>query len=231
MEPKAKTRENKEEEERDKGAAYNVDEQVLPDAPRNGVEVLGREDAPDEQVRAQRRARGHDEDEADAREGRVQRDLARDSVDDDSDGGGSGDAAGAGSFVHPSFLILFSRGPLPLLIPVLLLLPIFLPYLGFGKCSGQLFPSPPQLRTGSDGRVLVRVFRDDGAAGAVGAQLLQQEQVRGRRPPDGPGPVADKGEYADDNNVIAADAVVCVGQIDRRDAVGAAEREEGDVLE
>lgn len=59
----------------------------------------------------------------------------------------------------------------------------------------------------------------------------QQQQVRGRDPEDGAGPVADEGEEADGDDVKAADAVVGRGEVDRGDGVGAAKGEEGCVLE
>lgn len=46
-----------------RAAQPNVDEQVLANVPRHGVQVLWREDGPDEEVRAHRRARAHDGDD------------------------------------------------------------------------------------------------------------------------------------------------------------------------
>lgn len=61
--------------------------------------------------------------------------------------------------------------------------------------------------------------------------LAEQQEVRGRGPKQGAGPVAHKGEDADGDDVEAADAIVGARQIDRRDGVGAAKGEEGGVLE
>ena len=61
--------------------------------------------------------------------------------------------------------------------------------------------------------------------------FLQEEQVGRRSPEDGSGPVADESEEADGDEVEAADAVVSAGKINGGDSVGAAEGEEGRVLE
>ncbi len=49
-------------------------------------------------------------------------------------------------------------------------------------------------------------------------------------PPDRPGPVADERQQTDYAHAVAADPVVRVRQIDRRDGIRAAESEEGYVL-
>ncbi|KFY74404.1 hypothetical protein V499_05562 [Pseudogymnoascus sp. VKM F-103] len=50
-------------------------------------------------------------------------------------------------------------------------------------------------------------------------------------PEDGPGPVAHESEDSDGDDVVAADAVVGAREVDGGDGVGAAEGEEGHVLE
>lgn len=60
--------------------------------------------------------------------------------------------------------------------------------------------------------------------------FAHQQRRRGH-PPDRPGPVAEEREDADADDVVAADAVVRIGQVDRGDGVRAAEDEERGVLE
>lgn len=59
----------------------------------------------------------------------------------------------------------------------------------------------------------------------------QQQHRRRRRPVDGPRPVPDKRQQPDDGGVVAGDAVVRAREVDRGDGVGAAEGEEGRVLQ
>ena len=136
----------------------NIDQQMLPQTPRHGVQVLGRKHGPDEQVRPQRRARRHDKRHARRREDGQQDDVAA-------------------------------------------------VRLGHGRRPRVLWLS----------LVLVAV--------------LQEKQIRRRRPEEGAGPVADEGEDADGDDVEAADAVVRAGEVDGGDCVGAPEGEEGRVLE
>lgn len=132
---------------------------MLPQVPGHAVQVLWREDGPDEQVRPQGRAGGHDEGDAGGGEDGQQRDVGPPYV------GGPG-------------LLLLPLRPLP-----------------------------------------------------VGEELAQEEEVRGRGPEDGAGPVADEGEETDGDDVVVADAVVGARQVDGGYGVGPARGEEGGVLE
>lgn len=121
---------------------------MLSKTPRHGIQILGRKDGPDEQVRPQRRARRHHKRHARRRKDGQQDDVA-------------------------------------------------------AKRPGR-----PSL-----------------------SAVLQEEQVRRRRPENGAGPVADEGQGADGDDVEAADAVVGAREVDGGDCVGAAKREKGRVLE
>ena len=61
--------------------------------------------------------------------------------------------------------------------------------------------------------------------------FAEEKHGGGRGPVDGTRPVADKGEQTHGGHVEVGDAVVGIGQVDRRDGVGAAKGEERCVLE
>lgn len=58
-----------------------------------------------------------------------------------------------------------------------------------------------------------------------------EEKYAGERPVRGTGPVGEEDEEADGEDVVAADAVVGVGEVDAGDAVVEAEGEEGGLAE
>jgi len=72
--------------------------------------------------------------------------------------------------------------------------------------------------------------RQHGSMWPKGSTATEQEDVNCQSPPDGRGPVSDKGEQADGGGVEAGDAVVGAGQVDGGDGVGAAKGEEGHLL-
>lgn len=59
----------------------------------------------------------------------------------------------------------------------------------------------------------------------------QHQENRCRRPPQGASPIAAKGKHPHCDNGVVIDAIVRVGQVDGGNCVGAAECEEGGVLE
>lgn len=66
---------------------------------------------------------------------------------------------------------------------------------------------------------------------AAPAGGVEEAEDGGGRPVDGSRPVGDEQQDADGDDVVAADAVVRIGQVDARDGVGVAEGEKGRVRE
>jgi hypothetical protein len=134
---------------------HSIHEDVIPQHPRNQVEVFRREDRPDEQMLSQHRAREHDRQRAPRREQRHPREVAK---------------------RHITTRSTLSDHPLPRRVPT-------------------------------------------------------HQHGRASDPPDRPRPVPDERQQADGADAVAADAVVGVGEVDGGDGVGAAEGEEGGVLQ
>ena len=68
--------------------------------------------------------------------------------------------------------------------------------------------------------------------GSLGLATLRfgHEEHRSRCPPNRPSPVTDKSQESHGSHIVPADAIVCVGEVNRRDGVGSTKSKEGSVL-